>query len=134
MPIQNRNLAMYIVLTIVTCGLFGIYWFIVVTDDVKSIVNDNQTPSGGVAFLLTLVTCGIYRIYWAYKMGEKIDYMKSMQGMPSGNSSILFLILEIFRLQIVNLALIQDSVNKFVDMNNRPNGNGPMGNGTMNNF
>ena len=55
MPIQNRNLAMYIVLSIVTCGLFGIYWFIVVTDDVKSIVNDNQTPSGGVAFLLTLI-------------------------------------------------------------------------------
>ena len=50
MPIQNRNLAMYIVLSIVTCGLFGIYWFIVVTDDVKSIVNDNQTPSGGLPF------------------------------------------------------------------------------------
>ncbi len=127
MPIQNRNLAMYIVLSIVTCGLFGIYWFIVVTDDVKSIVNDNQTPSG-VAFLLTLVTCGIYGFFWAYKMGEKIDYMKSMNGMPSGNSSILFLILQIFGLQIVNLALIQDSVNKFVDMNNRPNGNGPMNN------
>lgn len=122
MPIQKRNLAMYIVLSIVTCGLFGIYWFIVVTDDVKSITNDNQSSSGGVAFLLTLVTCGIYGFYWAYKMGEKIDYMKSMQGMPSGNSSILFLILELFRLQIVNLALIQDSINRFVDMNNGPMG------------
>ena len=122
MPIQKRNLAMYIVLSIVTCGLFGIYWFIVVTDDVKSITNDNQSSSGGVAFLLTLVTCGIYRFYWAYKMGEKIDYMKSMQGMPSGNSSILFLILELFGLQIVNLALIQDSINRFVDMNNGPMG------------
>ncbi len=122
MPIQKRNLAMYIVLSIVTCGLFGIYWFIVVTDDVKSITNDNQSSSGGVAFLLTLVTCGIYGFYWAYKMGEKIDYMKSMQGMPSGNSSILFLILELFGLQIVNLALIQDSINRFVDMNNGPMG------------
>ncbi len=122
MPIQKRNLAMYIVLSIVTCGLFGIYWFIVVTDDVKSITNDNQSSSGGVAFLLKLVTCGIYGFYWAYKMGEKIDYMKSMQGMPSGNSSILFLILELFGLQIVNLALIQDSINRFVDMNNGPMG------------
>ncbi len=73
-------------------------------------------------FFLTLVTCGIYGFYWAYKMGEKIDYMKSMQGMPSGNSSILFLILELFGLQIVNLALIQDSINRFVDMNNGPMG------------
>lgn len=128
MPIQKRNLAMYIVLSIVTCGLFGIYWFIVVTDDVKSIVNDNQSASGGVAFLLSLVTCDIYGFFWAYKMGEKIDYMKSMNGMPSGNSSILFLVLKLFGLQIVNLALIQDSINRFVDMNNGLNGNGPMNN------
>ncbi len=128
MPIQKRNLAMYIVLSIVTCGLFGIYWFIVVTDDVKSIVNDNQSASGGVAFLLSLVTCDIYGFFWAYKMGEKIDYMKSMNGMPSGNSSILFLVLRLFGLQIVNLALIQDSINRFVDMNNGLNGNGPMNN------
>ena len=128
MPIQKRNLAMYIVLSIVTCGLFGSYWFIVVTDDVKSIVNDNQSASGGVAFLLSLVTCDIYGFFWAYKMGEKIDYMKSMNGMPSGNSSILFLVLKLFGLQIVNLALIQDSINRFVDMNNGLNGNGPMNN------
>lgn len=132
MSIQNRNLAMYIILSIVTCGLFSIYWFIVVTDDLKSITNDNQSSTGGVAFLLTLVTCGIYGFYWAYKMGEKVDYMKSMSGMPAGNSSILFLILQIFGLQIVNLAIIQDSINKFVDMHNGPMGQGPMGMGPMN--
>ena len=124
MPVQQRNLAIYIVLTIVTCGIFGIYWFIVVTDDLKTLTNDAQGTSGGVAFLLTIVTCGIYGYYWAYKMGEKIDYMKTMNGMPTSNSSILFLILEIFGLQIVNLALIQDSINKFSGTNNGP---GPMG-------
>ena len=56
--IQKRNIAMYIILSIVTCGIFGIYWFICLTDDSKLAANDNESASGPVAFLLTIVTCG----------------------------------------------------------------------------
>ena len=55
-----------------TCGIYGIYWFIVLTDDARLASGDQQAPSGGIAFLLTLVTCGIYGIYWAYKMGKTL--------------------------------------------------------------
>lgn len=37
--IQKRNIAMYIILSIVTCGIFGIYWFICLTDDSKLAAN-----------------------------------------------------------------------------------------------
>lgn len=67
MPINKRNLAVSIILTIVTCGIYGIYWFIVMTDDTKNVSGDINGASGGVAFLLTLVTCNIYGYYWAYK-------------------------------------------------------------------
>ena len=73
MPINKRNLAVSIILTIVTCGIYGIYWFIVMTDDTKNVSGDINGASGGVAFLLTLVTCNIYGYYWAYKQGERID-------------------------------------------------------------
>lgn len=56
MPINKRNLAVSIILTIVTCGIYGIYWFIVMTDDTKNVSGDINGASGGVAFLLTLVT------------------------------------------------------------------------------
>ena len=62
MPINKRNLAVSIILTIVTCGIYGIYWFIVMTDDTKNVSGDINGASGGVAFLLTLVTCNIYDI------------------------------------------------------------------------
>ena len=70
--IQKRNIAMYIILSIVTCGIFGIYWFICLTDDSKLAANDNESASGPVAFLLTIVTCGIYGWYWAYKLGDRV--------------------------------------------------------------
>ena len=52
MPINKRNLAVSIILTIVTCGIYGIYWFIVMTDDTKNVSGDINGASGGVAFLL----------------------------------------------------------------------------------
>lgn len=133
MPINKRNLAVSIILSIVTCGIYGIYWFIVLTDDTKNVSGDVQGASGGVAFLLTLVTCNIYGYYWAYKQGERIDNAKAMRGMPSGNTNVLYLILAIFGLYIVVYILTQDSLNKISDMDMTMNGgNGPMYNGPMN--
>ena len=93
MPINKRNLAVSIILTIVTCGIYGIYWFIVMTDDTKNVSGDINGASGGVAFLLTLVTCNIYGYYWAYKQGERIDNAKNARGIPSSNSNVLYFLL-----------------------------------------
>ena len=94
--IQKRNIAMYIILSIVTCGIFGIYWFICLTDDSKLAANDNESASGPVAFLLTIVTCGIYSWYWAYKLGDRVDYAANSRGIGDGssNSKILFIVLQ----------------------------------------
>ena len=95
--IQKRNIAMYIILSIVTCGIFGIYWFICLTDDSKLAANDNESASGPVAFLLTIVTCGIYSWYWAYKLGDRVDYAANSRGIGDGssNSKILFIVLQL---------------------------------------
>lgn len=129
MPINKRNIAVSIILTIVTCGIYGLYWFVVLTDDTKNVSNDTNGASGGVALLLSIVTCYIYSIYWAYKQGERIDNAKAMRGMAGGGSSnILFLVLQIFGLGIVNYIIIQDSLNKISDFDQFNSGanNGPM--------
>lgn len=66
--IQERNIAVSIILSFVTCGIYAIYWFISLTDDMGKLSNDSRL-SGGKCFLFTLITCGIYGIYWAYLMG-----------------------------------------------------------------
>ena len=115
---EKRNIAVSIILTIVTCGIYGIYWFIMLTDETNKFTdNPQQETSGGVAFLLTLVTCGIYGIYWAYKQGEKLDNASVKSGMTNGSRGILYLVLSLVGFSIVAYALMQDSINKLIDAN-----------------
>lgn len=110
----KRNIALCIVLSIVTCGIYGIYWMIVLANETNVASGHAQDgTSGGIVFLLTLVTCGIYGIYWAYKQGEKINEAKAMRNMPTdSNAGVLYLILEIFGLGIIGYALMQNELNK----------------------
>ena len=112
--IKERSIAMCIILSIVTCGIYGIYWFVCLTDDVNNL-NQSQGTSGVVAFLLSIVTCSIYYFYWAYKMGENIDNAKQQRGIPSSNLNILYLILCLFSLGIVAYALMQSELNKLAN-------------------
>lgn len=113
--IPNRNLALCVILSIVTCGIYGIYWMIMLNDEVNQASEDYKAFSGGIVFLLSLVTCGIYQVYWSYKMGEKIDIIDDTS---NGNSNILYLILSIFGLDIVNFCFMQDALNGLSSNNN----------------
>lgn len=110
--IERRNIAVCIVLTLVTCGIYGIYWIVCLTNDVNTVSGDVNGTSGGMVVLLTIVTCGIYGIYWAYKQGEKLDFTKNNRGIPSSNSGVLYLILQIFGFGIIAYALMQNEPNK----------------------
>ena len=110
--IERRNIAECIVLTLVTCGIYGIYWIVCLTNDVNTVSGDVNGTSGGMVVLLTIVTCGIYGIYWAYKQGEKLDFTKNNRGIPSSNSGVLYLILQIFGFGIIAYALMQNELNK----------------------
>lgn len=111
--VKNRNIALCIILSLVTCGIYGLYWFVCLTDDTNTISGEQGT-SGVLALVLTIVTCGIYGFYWAYKCGDKIDAAHQKKGEPSGNGGILYLILFFFG-GIIAYALIQNEINKFAD-------------------
>lgn len=115
--IKNRNIVLCVILSIITCGIYGIYWFIVMTNDVKTAAEDTKIASGGMAFFLTLITCGIYGIYWAYKMGELTKIAQEKRGADANTSdrAILYLILEIIGLSIVVFILVQNDLNKLAD-------------------
>ena len=111
---KRRELVTAIILSLVTCGIYSIIWFIGLTDDAKTAAEDTSFPSGGLAFVLTLVTCGIYGIYWAYKIGELIKNAQIKRGMTPKDNAVLYLILEIFGLNIVVMALAQNDLNDMI--------------------
>ena len=97
-------------LQIITCGIYGIYWFVKITDDTNTLAGEQGT-NGVTAFILTIVTCGIYGIYWAYKQGVKIESIRAAKGLPSGSLPILYLVLELVGVGIVAYALMQNELN-----------------------
>lgn len=108
-----RGIGMCILLSIVTCGIYGIIWLIQMADDLRNASGDVTAPSGGMVFLLSLVTCGIYLFVWMYKAGDALNRAKSARGMMvDGNSGVVYLLLSIFGLSIVSYCLIQSELNK----------------------
>jgi hypothetical protein len=109
--VTQRGVALAIVLSLITCGIYGIYWFIVMTNDVGKLSGDSSF-TGGKHFLLTLVSCGIWSLIWAYQVGKQVAEAQRQRGLPATDNSALYLILGIFGLSIVTYALVQSDVNK----------------------
>lgn len=108
--IKERNIIVQILLTVVTCGLYGIYWFITLTDDAAHAAGEADF-SGGKAFLFTILTCGIYGLYWYYKMGKTLYVANQKAGLTASDNSVLFLVLGLFGLGIVNYCIMQNELN-----------------------
>ncbi len=111
---MQRSIVTCVLLSIITCGIYGIYWMIQLNDELNNLAEKPNATSGGMVFLFTLITCGIYGLYWYYKMGENVDAINARRGMPSSNTGILYLVVGIFGLGIVNECLMQDTINKNV--------------------
>ena len=113
--IQKRNLGLYIVLTIVTCGLFGLYWSCTLNDDTNKVSGHSEAMGGVAALLLSIVTCGIYSLIWMLNMGTRIDEVKTKRGIPSGNSGVLYLVLAVVGLGFISEILLQSELNKLAE-------------------
>lgn len=106
---KKRNVALAIIFTIITIGIYGIYWFVCLTNDSNTLCPEQKTASGGMAILFTIISFGIYGIYWNYKLGEKV-----------GGSGILYLILSLIGFGWVNYILAQSAINKAIENNEVP--------------
>lgn len=100
---KNRSIVVAIILSIITLGLYDIYWFICLTNDSNEMSDSDKTASGGIAFILSIITFGIYMLYWNYKLGKKV-----------GDSGALYLILSIIGFGWLNFILAQSKINNYV--------------------
>ena len=123
MFISKRDLVLNIILTIVTCGLWGIVWEVQIADDIKLLTGEEGLVSGIVLVLLSLVTCGIYFIFWVYNAGNKLELVKAGYGLPTESKGLVYVVLSIFGFSIVALALMQNDLNTVADINLNKSGN-----------
>ena len=108
---RQKNIAVAIILSFITCGIYALIWMAQITDDINTLAEDANATSGGKVVLFSFLTCGIYCWYWYFKMGEKVDAIKG----ESGSSNILYLVLGLLGLGIVSMCMMQDVVNKHAE-------------------
>ena len=109
--IEGRNIVVCMLLSIVTCGIYMLYWQYKINEELKQLSGDDSLTDGALVILFSLLTCGIYMIYWQYKMGQACDKAKGDIG---GNSAILYMLLQIFGLYYVSFCLEQHTINQLV--------------------
>lgn len=101
---KKRNIGLAVLFSIITLGIYGIYWYVCLTNDSNTINPEEKTAGGGLAILLTIVTFGIYSYYWNYKLGKKLT-----------GSGTLYVILTLFGLGFINYILAQSEINKYIE-------------------
>lgn len=109
--VSKRSIPLAIILSIVTCALYTLYWEIKLTDEMNTLLDKKNATSGVMALIYTIITCGIYGIYWLYKMGQNVDEIKG----KTGETGILYIILGFLGLGIIPMALMQDAINDKLD-------------------
>lgn len=80
---SNRSLVTYILLTLVTCGIYNLYFVYCLARDMNIVCEgDGENTTGlGMFILLTLVTCGIYALIYWYKIGNRLASNAPRYGM-----------------------------------------------------
>ena len=112
-PIYSRSIPIAIILSIVTFGIYGLYWLYCLASDVNTLTGEEDS-SGFKVLILSIITLGLYELYWLYKVGERLSDFQTYQGeMVDSYRALVYLILGIFGLNIVARALIQNDLNKY---------------------
>lgn len=97
--LEERDVVVYIILTIITLGFFGIYWFVVTKRDIKSRGGDIPT-----CWLLIIPIANIYLFYKYSRAAEKVLKKK-------GDWIVYFIFCFIFG-SVITMALVQDELNQ----------------------
>lgn len=111
--VKERNPIVSILLSIITCGIYELYWMCTITDDVDNVTNNPTKRNGIVVILLTIITCGIYGIYYWYQNGKLMEEANEKNGVKGNSNAVLFLILSIIGFSIINYVLVQIDLNTY---------------------
>ena len=95
---EDRSLVMYILLSIVTCGIYSYYFLYSIAQDANVVCADDGKKTSGLAafILLSIVTCGIYAWIWYYNLGNRLSENAPKYGLNFSENGTTVLMWMIF--------------------------------------
>ena len=98
--VKHRNPVMVIVLTVITLGIYGIYWVVSTTNELRSLKADAPNPWALVLFIIPLVNI-IVALWYYWK------YSGAVEEISGFSAVLLFLLWIVFSPAAVVIAQIQ---------------------------
>lgn len=98
-PIKaDRSLIGWLLLSLVTCGIYSFYFLYCLARDVNTLCQDDGDYTPGLAefILLSFVTCGFYAYYWYYKIGNRLQANAPRYGRVFQENGTTVLLWQIF--------------------------------------
>jgi hypothetical protein len=91
--IKKRSLVAVILLSIVTLGIYGLYWIYKLAKDTNTICEGDGHKTRGLLFyfFIGLITFGIYNLVWIFMLGDRLQDNASRYGLQfkEGGTAIL---------------------------------------------
>ena len=110
MAIKERNIVVSILLTIVTCGIYGIYWVIMMAREAVSVKDASDSAILEIVLMLFLPFLGFFMTEKKFAEGC------AAKGIEHSDNSILYLILCFLGpLAWANFYLMQTDLNKLAE-------------------
>jgi len=106
--INKRSIGVSIFLSIITLGIYAIYWQYLLLKNVKVIKHDLSSCTGE---MLCLIFVPFYSLYWWYTRGESVKQEFSSRNHNVAGNGTIFLVLSLFGLGIVAIAIMQNDFN-----------------------
>ena len=106
MAIKNRGIVSCILLTLITCGIYGIYWVIMLAKEGVSVKDPADSALLEIVLMLFLPFLGVFMVEKKFAEGC------AERGIAHSDNSILYLILSLVGLGIVSLCMLQNDLNK----------------------
>jgi hypothetical protein len=106
MAIKERNIITCILLTIITCGIYGIYWIVMLAKEGVSVKDPADSGILEIVLMLFLPFLGIFMVEKKFAEGC------AEKGVAHSDNSILYLVLSLVGLGIVPLCMLQNDLNK----------------------
>lgn len=80
----NRSLLVYILLTIITCGIYSLYFWYKFAQDMNTVCNGDGRHTRGILarILFSILTLGIYDLFWLYGAGDRINLNCQRKSIP----------------------------------------------------
>lgn len=108
---KHREPGIVLLLTLVTCGIYYLYWIYRVSGEMMAYLEERDTDPA-LEVVLSIITCYLYTIYWDYKTGRKIARMQEIAGLPVTDNSLLYLVLNLLGLGFLPHVMEQGHLNE----------------------